>query len=93
MEAALLFDWDGENAGHIFRHDVTMKEVEEVFANDPMDIEFEVAGEDRWTSIGHSDLLRVLVVVWTDRGRAMRPVTAYGAGKRVTREYLAMKGL
>ena len=94
MEEVLPFDWDRENAGHIARHQITTREVEQVFGNDPLDIDFEVTGgEDRWTSIGHTDLLRVLVVIWTDRGDAIRPVTRYGAGRSATREYLAMKGL
>ena len=60
---ALPFDWDRENAEHIARHHVKKREVEQVFANDPRDIDFELTGgEDRWTSIGRTNLLRVLVV-------------------------------
>jgi uncharacterized DUF497 family protein len=33
----LVFDWDKANLAHIARHNVTPEEVEQVFANGPMD--------------------------------------------------------
>jgi uncharacterized DUF497 family protein len=62
--------------------------------NDEIDIEFDVVeGEDRWTSIGHTGQLRILVVVWTMRERAIRPVTAFAADRGLAQDYLEMKGL
>ena len=67
----LIFEWDDANTGHIARHDATRSEVEQVFGNDPLDLAAEVAdGEERYTGVGHTDRLRVLVVVWTMRGEA-----------------------
>jgi uncharacterized DUF497 family protein len=65
-----------------------------VFANETLDLGYEVVnGEERWTSIGHSNGLRVLVVVWTMQGDAIiRPITAFEAGKRLTSEYVRQKG-
>jgi hypothetical protein len=49
----LVFDWDEANLAHIARHKVTPEEVEQVFANDPMDLSAEVVnGEERYTSVG-----------------------------------------
>jgi uncharacterized DUF497 family protein len=62
-------------------------------ANEASDLRYEVVNsEERWTSIGHTDTLRILVVVWTMRGESVRAVTAFDAGKRATAEYVTQKG-
>ena len=59
-----------------------------------IDIDFDaVNGEERWTSVGHTDSFRVVVVVWTMRGESVRPITAVDASKRLREEYFGMKGL
>jgi uncharacterized DUF497 family protein len=93
---ALSFDWDEANLGmgHVARHNVTPEEVEQVFANDPMDLGADaVDGEERYTGVGHTNRLRVLVLVWTMRGDATRPITAFDAGERLATRYLAERGL
>ena len=93
MADELIFEWDDANTSHIARHDATRSEVEQVFANDPLDVAAEVADEEeRYTGVGHTDRLRVLVVVWTMRGRATRPITAFDASERLARRYLTEKG-
>jgi len=68
MPDDLLLDWDDANTSHLARHHVMPQEIEQVFSNDAVDIDFDVVdGEERWTSIGHTGQLRVLVVVWTMR--------------------------
>ena len=87
------FDWDAANIGHIARHGVAPSEVEEVLCEEPGDLAYEeIDGEPRWTSVGHTDELRVLVVVWTIRGEAFRPITAFDAPATVRRDYLKLKG-
>jgi uncharacterized DUF497 family protein len=55
---------------------VTPEEVEQVFANDEMDIEYDViGGEERWTVLGETDQVRVLIVVFTMRDELVRTVT------------------
>jgi uncharacterized protein len=94
MPEELSLDWDRANTRHITLHGIVAREVEEVFANDPADIGFEtVEGEGRWTVIGHTDSFRFLVVVWTMRGEAVRPITAFEAGKRLRDAYIAARGL
>lgn len=90
----LVFDWDEANIGHVARHKVTPQEVEQVFANDPMDLGADVVeGEERYTGVGHTNRFRVLVLVWTMRGEATRPITAFDASERLATRYLAERGL
>ena len=94
MADALSFDWDEANVGHVARHNVTPEEVEQVFANDPMELGADVVdGQERYTAVGHTNRLRVLVLVWTMRGGATRPITAFDASERVATRYLAERGL
>lgn len=93
MESELSFDWDRANIGHVGRHGVTPLEVGELFANEAVDINYQVIdGEPRWTSVGHTGAMRILVVVWTMRASAIRPVTAFEAGKQLAADYLKQKG-
>jgi uncharacterized protein len=93
MADAVSFDWDQANREHLGSHHVTPAEVEQVFANDELDIDYDVVGgEERWTVIGKTDQMRVLIVVFTMRDDLVRPVTAYEASARMRAEYLAAKG-
>jgi uncharacterized DUF497 family protein len=58
-----------------------------------MDLSVEVVdGEERCTDVGHTNRLRVLVLVWTMRGDAVRPITAFDASGRLAKRYLAERG-
>jgi uncharacterized DUF497 family protein len=82
----LVFDWDEANVAHTARHNVAAWEVEQVFVNDPMDLGAEVVeGEDRYSGVGHTNRLRVPILVWTMRGDATRPITAFDASTRTNR--------
>ena len=90
---AIEFDWDAANLRHIARHGVKAEEVEEALRNDPFDLNYDViGGESRWTSLGHTDMLRILVVVWTMRGDAVRVVTAWPASSKAQHAYVRRKG-
>ena len=94
MDEAIRFDWDKTNTEHVALHGVKPAEAEQALENDPVDLNYEVVGaEDRWISIGHTDRLRVLKLVWTLRGDAVRVVTALDASKNEAREYLRAKGI
>jgi uncharacterized DUF497 family protein len=59
----LVLDWDDANIAHIARHNITPEEVEQVFANDPMDLSAEIVEcEERYSGVGHTNRLRVLVL-------------------------------
>lgn len=93
MPDDLAFDWDEANQAHIARHNVTPEEVEQAFANDPMDLGAEIVdGEERYIGVGHTDQLRILVLAWTMRGVTMRPITAFDASDRLARRYLTERG-
>ena len=51
-----------------------------------------VDGEERYTGVGHTERFRVLVLAWTMRDVANRPITAFDASERLTKRYLAAKG-
>lgn len=89
VSSELAFDWDEANLSHIARHDVDPDEAEQVVRNDPVDVNYEtVSDEARWTSVGHTDSMRVLLVVWTMRGERCRVVTAKFAGRRIESTYM-----
>ena len=70
------------------------RKAEQALENHPVDLDYDVVEpEDRWTSIGHKDRLRVLKLVWTLRGDLVRVVTALDASKNEAREYLQAKGI
>jgi len=93
QEGEAKFDWDEANVAHIARHRVTRSEVEEALSSGPVDLDYdEIGGEPRWTSVGHTDEFRILLIVWTIRGDACRPITARLAPKGVRRDYLGFKG-
>src|ERR1017187_3839602 len=94
MNEATRFDWDEANSEHIALHGVKPEEAEQALENDPVDLDYEVVeAEDRRTSIGHTDRLRVLKLVWTLRGDAVRVVTALDASKNEARAYLQARGI
>ena len=87
------FDWDQANIGHIARHGVTPLEIEQMFANGVGHAGFEhTEGEDRYTVIGHTNSLRVLLAVWTYRNGLVRTITAREAGKRMREDYFRSRG-
>jgi len=87
------FDWDDENISHFARHKITSSEVEELFCNDPEIVGHEVVdGEDRWTSVGATNALRVLVVVFTIRSNRVRSITGWDADRRTPKEYFSVRG-
>jgi uncharacterized DUF497 family protein len=93
MPEGLSLEWDEANIDHVGHHDVTPEEVLEVFLNEALDLNYGyVNNEERWTSLGHTNGLRILLVVWTLRGEAIRPITAFNAGRSLTQEYLKEKG-
>jgi hypothetical protein len=89
----IRFDWDEANVEHIARHNVTPQEVEQMFANGVQDAGFEHSeGEDRYSVIGHTNSLRVLLMVWTYRNGLVRPITAREVGKRMRENYFRSRG-
>ncbi|MFN0168036.1 MAG: BrnT family toxin [Bryobacteraceae bacterium] len=69
------------------------QQAEQALSNEPIDFDYDVVeGEQRWTIIGHTNDLRVLLVVWTLRGDMVRVVTAREASMRARNSYPREKG-
>ncbi len=47
-----------------------------------------VKARERFVEIGHTNGLRILLVVWTPRGNRIRPVTAFPPDRRTRDVYL-----
>ena len=72
------FDWDFHNRKHVARHRVTPEEAEQALRNDPLVVQFqEDAVEERMLCLGQTNRGRLLAVVYTERGQAIRVVTTY----------------
>ena len=69
-------------------------EAEQVLLSDPFDLRYDVVGgEGCWTAIGHTNDVRVLIVVWTVREEErIRVITARAAGKSARATYLRERG-
>lgn len=83
----VLFDWDEDNIRHIRRHRIAPGEFEEIFANDPLDFDYEAESEPRFKSLGITNRGRILVAIWTLRGDKVRAVTAFDAPKSYVRVF------
>jgi uncharacterized DUF497 family protein len=90
----LSFDWDDKNIPHLARHRIAPSEVEELFRNDPVIRGYDVIDdEDRWTSVGATSSLRVLVLVFTVRNEKIRAITGWDADRRTKKGYFEQRGL
>src|ERR1035441_3012165 len=88
-----VFDWDDANYGHIARHGVSSAEAEQVVLGASLPIETEErSGEDRHTELGETTEGRLLLVVWTWRGRRIRVVTAFPAKRKWRALWERIKG-
>jgi len=88
---ALLFRWDDRKArGNHRKHGVPFDEAVTVFG-DPLsrtiDDPDHSVGEDRFVTVGFSLRYRILVVVHTERGDAIRIISARPATRREIQGY------
>ena len=88
----LQFDWDDANTGHLARHGVGPVEAEQaILDTDALMLEIQEEDEERVKAVGVTGAGRILVVVFTLRGDAIRPITAYDAPGRMQKLYLEGK--
>jgi uncharacterized DUF497 family protein len=89
----MVFDWDDANRNHIAEHDVTVQEAEEVFENDPVDLEVQEHQDDgyRYRQIGETKAGRILVLLSTVREESVRIITGWDAPKAFKDFYLEKK--
>jgi uncharacterized protein len=87
----LEFEWDPQKAASNFtKHEISFEEAASVFA-DPLG---RIVGdprhssqEERYVLLGLSRDQRLVVVMYTDRGHAIRIISARRATRREKREY------
>jgi uncharacterized DUF497 family protein len=85
------FEWDErKSAANLRKHGVAFSDAITVLSSDDRAITLfeETAGnEERYITIGTDALGRILVVVYTVRGRYVRIISARRANKRERKEY------
>ena len=74
------FQWDQGNSNkNLLKHNVEDWECEQVFFNEPLlvleDSKHSLA-EKRWAAFGRTDGERLLVVIFTKRGKLLRVISA-----------------
>ena len=84
------FDWDpAKKASNVRKHGITFEEASEVFA-DPGRIQWISSDpeedEERWTAVGLVRM-RILAVVYTERGDLIRIISARKASPDERRQY------
>ena len=88
------FDWDDSNRDHLALHNVTPEEAEEAVL-DPHAVLLDIQSdeEERIKSVGITSRGRIIVVISTFRGEAIRPITAYAADVRLQGTYLTQRAV
>lgn len=85
------FEWDPrKSAANLRKHGVAFSDAVTVLSSDDRAITLfdeAVGDEERYVTIGSDALSRVLVVVYTIRGKRVRIISARRANKRERREY------
>ena len=82
------FIWDAENTKHLARHKITPQEAEEALQLEPITQEVqEHPREDRVLCFGRTAGGRLLTIIYTVRGGAIRVVTGYRMAKWQLRMY------
>jgi uncharacterized DUF497 family protein len=84
------FSWDRQNEGHLKRHGIARSEAEDVLAGNHILLEFQMEGNElRWVAACATRTGRILVIVFTMRNQAMRPITGWQADKRTANLYVS----
>ena len=89
------FDWDDANRSHLAQHDISPDEAEQAIL-DPYAVLLEIqtgGEEERTKALGATASGRILTVIFTFRGDAIRPITAYTATVRLQELYLKRRGV
>ena len=89
MGGDLLFEWDQANVGHHARHGISPAQAEQAVL-DPAAVvlEIQAGAEERVKLVGMEAGGLIIVVIFTFRGDAVRPITAYNATLRMQKIYL-----
>ncbi len=94
MRDAPEFDWDEQNERHLAKHRISRFDAEDVLSQDHILLEYQLEGnEQRWIAVGATRTGRILSIVFTVRGEAVRPITGWAADQETADLYLKEWGL
>ncbi|MCC6363192.1 MAG: BrnT family toxin [Bryobacterales bacterium] len=86
------FVWDARNIEHLKRHKITPQEAEETILLDCLESDLQQhAGEERVLCFGRTAQGRLLTIIYTMRGEAVRVVTGYPMTRSQQRLYFRRK--
>lgn len=90
--AIVEFDWDSANTEHIARHDIFPEEAEQAILLEPLETDLQNhPSEQRVLCFGRTKAGRLLTVIYTERNRRIRVVTAYEMTRQQQRLYFEGK--
>jgi uncharacterized DUF497 family protein len=76
------FDWDKHNEQHLAKHGISRADAEDVLSGNHILLEYQTEGdEQRWVAVGATRAGRIINIVFSLRGEAMRPITGWDADK------------
>jgi uncharacterized protein len=87
------FDWDEQNEQHLAKHSISRSDAEDVLSGTHILLEYQMEeNEQRWVAVGATRTGRILAIVFTVRGEAVRPITGWAADKETAALYLKQWG-
>ena len=94
MPQSIEFDWDQHNDEHLAKHGISRSDAQDVLSGNHILLEYQMEGnEQRWVAVGATPTGRILAIVFTVRGEAIRPITGWTADKETAALYLEQWGL
>ena len=89
MDSALEIDWDLHNERHLAKHGISRRDAQDVLTGDHILLEYQMEGNElRWVAVGATRKGRILNLVFTIRGEAVRPITGWVAEKETADLYM-----
>ncbi len=89
MKESRDFDWDQHNEQHLAKHGISRSDAEEVLSGNHILLEYQTeGGEERWVAVGATRTGRILNIVFSVRGEAIRPITGWTADKETADLYV-----
>ena len=91
FEQFIGFQWDKANIDkNLLKHQVQNWECEQIFFNEPLIIledQKHTHTEKRWAALGKTDFYRLLIVIFTKRGKLLRVISARDMNKKEKKYY------
>jgi uncharacterized protein len=91
LERFTGFQWDEGNIDkNLLKHDVENWECEQKFFNEPLIILYDPIhslSENRWVAFGKTDTDRLLIIIFTRRGKLLRVISARDMNRKERKYY------